>query len=199
MAVRIEETIVMTGDRDAHPDAAQVAAFVDRTADASVRRSIEAHLASCADCRAEVSDIVHIVAGARRRRNRPAWMAGVAAAAAIMLIAWPRGGDRSPAVHRERPVTTTIAPAAVQPVGTADSMPALLWTAVPHADRYRVRVFAADGSVVWERESADTILAVPASAGLRAGETYYWNVEAHIGFDRRVASELVGFSFRISR
>lgn len=198
MAVRSEDTLVMTGKRDAHPDPAQVAAFVDRTADAGGRRRIEAHLASCADCRAEVSDIVHIVAGARQR-SRPAWMAAVAAAAAVVMVAWPGASDRSVTVHRERSVTTTIAPAAVQPVGSTDSMPALLWTAAPHADRYRVRVFAADGSVVWERESTDTILAVPASAGLRAGETYYWNVEAQIGFDRRVASELVGFSFRMSR
>ena len=200
MAARIESTIAMIRDLNAHLAAGQVAAFVDRTADDDELRRIASHLASCAECRAEVADAVDIVAEIRQRRTRPVWIAGVAgvaAAALVAMIVWPRGIDQS-TVHREAPVTTTIAPAAVHPVGITSSAPTLVWTAVPHADRYRVRVFTADGSVIWERESTDTVLAFPASGGLRDGQTYYWKVEAQIGFDRTVASELIQFSVRFA-
>lgn len=198
MAVRIDETIVMIEERDAHLDPAQIAAFVDHTATGGAQHRIETHLAVCADCRAEVADVARIVAESQRRRSRPAWIAGVAAAALVTMVVWPRGDDL-PVVHREAPVTTSIAPAAIHPVGPTDSVPALTWTAVPHAVRYRVRVFGNDGSVLWERESVDTTLAFPVSRALRAGRTYYWNVEAQIGFDRTVASELIEFSFRLPR
>lgn len=199
MAVRIDETVVMTQDRNAHLDPAEVAAFVDRTSTDDARRRIESHLATCRECRAEVADTLDILTRTRRRRGAPVWIAGVAAAALVAMVVWPRGVADSPPVHREAPVTATIAPAPVRPVGVVDSATALVWTAVPHADRYRLRVFTADGSVIWERESTDTMLALPAAAGVRAGRTFYWNVEAQIGFDRTVASDLVEFSVRLPR
>lgn len=199
MAVRMDETIVMAEDHGAHLDPAQIATFVDRAVEGDDRARIESHLASCAECRAEVADTADIVREARRRRHRPAWVAAVAAAAVVAMVVWPRGIGESPPIHRDAPVTTTIAPAAVHPVGIVDSAPALLWTAVPYADRYRLRVFTPDGSVLWESESTDTLLVIPASAGVRPGRTYYWKVEAQVGFDRAVASELTAFTIRSPR
>jgi hypothetical protein len=199
MAVPIDATIMMSEDHEAHLAAAEVVAFVDRTADADAMRRITLHLASCGACRAEVAEVSEIVGKAGRRQYRPAWLAGVAAAALVAVIAWPRGAPEPPLVHREAPVTTAIAPAARYPVGVVDSAPAVVWSVVPYADRYRVRLFTADGSVIWERETTDTALALPAAPRLRAGENYYWNVEAQIGFDRTVTSELTAFSVRFPR
>lgn len=196
MAERIDETDGMTGNRNAHLAPAQVAAFVDRTAGDDARRVAESHLAVCAECRAEVADITRVVAETRRSRSRPVWMAAVAAAGLVAVVVWPRGVAESPSVHREAPVTATAGPTAVRPIGIADSVPALVWTAVPHAHRYHVRIFTTDGSVVWQGESTDTVAAIPPSPGWRAGQTYYWSVEAHVGFDRTVASELTPFSVR---
>jgi len=186
---------------DGHLDPAEVAAFIDRAVDGDARRRIEAHLATCPDCRAELMDATRVVATLPRRRRLSVWMPGAAAAAAaaiVIMAVWPRDA-RDPALHREAPVTATVAPRALFPVGPVDSAPALRWSSVPHTDRYEVRVFAADGSVLWERATNDTSVSVPDSIGVRAGRPYHWKVEAHTGFDRRAASELIEFSVRFPR
>lgn len=199
MAVPIDATIIMSDNHETHLAPAEVVGFVDRTADADARRRIMLHLASCGECRAEVAEVSILVRSTGQRHRQPGWLAGVAAAALVAMLVWPRDAGEPPLEHREAPVTTTIAPAPRYPVGVVDSAPTVAWTAVPYADRYRLRLFTADGTVLWERESSDTALAIPTTTHLRIGETYYWNVEAQIGFDRTVTSELVAFSVRLSR
>ena len=72
-------------------------------------------------------------------------------------------------------------------------MGALVWSSVPYANNYRVRMFDADGTVLWEREATDTVVPIPDSMALRPLLLYYWRVEARTGFDRRAESDLVEF------
>lgn len=193
------ESRVMTGHMDGHLDPAEVAAYVDRVMERDARQRIEAHLASCAECREELVDATRIAATLPHQRRISMWVPAAAAAALMVMVVWPRA-VREPALdHREAPVTVTVAPRALAPVGAVDSAPMLLWSSVPHADRYEVRVFAADGSVLWERETNDTSVAIPDSIGLRSRQSYHWKVEALTGFDRRAASELIEFSVRFPR
>lgn len=198
MSEQALESPIMSGRQDGHLNPAEVAAFIDRVVDGDARRQIEAHLASCPDCRSELMDATRVVATLPHRRRLTVWIPGAAAAAAaaiVVLAVWPRDA-REPGMHREAPVTATVAPRALSPVGAVDSASALRWSSVPHADRYQVRVFNADGTVLWERETNDTSVAIPDSIGVRSERSYHWKVEAQTGFDRRAASELIEFSVR---
>ena len=196
MSELVAESRVMSERLGGHLDPSDVAAYIDRVVEPSTRHRIEAHLASCAECRDELVDATRILATLPRRHRVSAWIAATAAAAIVFMLVLPRDTRDAGTEHREAPVTATVAPQAVSPVGFVDSAPTLRWTSVPHADRYQVRIFSAGGSVLWERETNDTTIAVPDSVGVRAGRAYYWKVEAQAGFDRRAASELIEFSVR---
>jgi hypothetical protein len=201
MSEQVLEPSIVSERLDGHLDPVEIAAFIDRVIDGDARRRVEAHLASCADCRAELMDATRVVATLPSRRARAMWIPGAAAAAAaaiVILAVWPRD-VRDSEVHREAPVTTTVAPRGLSPVGAVDSAPTLRWSSVPHTDRYQVRVFGTDGAVLWERETTDTSVAMPDSIGVRSSHTYHWKVEAYTGFDRRAASELIEFSVRFPR
>lgn len=197
MSLQALESRVVIKRPDGHLDPAQMAAYIERTVDGDARQRIERHLASCDECRAELVDATHIVATLPNRRRRlPLWVPAVAAAAVVLMIVWPRESRHSLVAHREAPVTATVAPRAVMPVGPVDSVSVLAWSSVPQSDRYRVRVFDADGSVLWERETTDTTTGVPASVSLLPGRAYFWKVEAQTGFGRSAATELIEFSVR---
>jgi predicted anti-sigma-YlaC factor YlaD len=192
----------MTERFDRHLDMDETAAYVDGGATAAERARMEAHLATCADCRAELADGSRIVrsAGTARVRASRVWIP--AAAAAVLALMWvaPRAlrQQREPQ-HREAAVTMTVAPRPLLPVGLIDTARAFVWAAVPSANSYRVRVFNAEGTLMWECETADTLAALPDTIELVAQRSYYWRVEAQTGFDRWAASELTEFRLQRDR
>jgi len=176
---------------DAHLEASEVAAYVDGSVSVSARARMQAHAAQCDVCRDELLDITRLAA-ARKAPRVPAkaWMPAVAAAALAFLLVMPRNGDRPQ--HREAAVTSTVAPRALSPIGLVDSTAALTWSSVPHADVYHVRLFDSTGTVLWERDTPDTTLALQ----LPRGVSYFWKVDARTGFDRSASSELTEFHIR---
>src|SRR5262245_45885917 len=79
--------------------------YVDGQLDAEAKRFVEAHLANCATCRAEVDDLRGFVA--KQRRVSPTVIAAIVAAAAAIAIAFviPRGGQApTPVRTGEAPV-----------------------------------------------------------------------------------------------
>lgn len=191
-----EARVVSEQPLDRHLEPEEISAYVDGASAGATRSRVEAHLAHCADCRAELVGVSRIVASLPRlqaRRHRRWWSA--AAAAIVLIVVTPRA-SRDTSEHREAAVTTTVAPRAVAPVGAVDSATSLMWSSVPHADRYRVRLFTGDGAVLWESETTDTTATLPGSIGLRSGGAYFWKVEAQTGFGRSAASELNEFSVR---
>ena len=192
----------MTGEVKAgHLTVEDVAAYVDRGQTAEQRARVAAHLADCAECRSEVVTVARLTRSFRDRRR---WTvaAPLAAAAAVLLLVfvpWQRARDRSEQVLREPAVTTTVAPRPLAPLGTVTVLPRLLWTSVPHADRYRVTVFGGGGSVVWETLATDTLVAVPDGIALRVGVPYFWKVAARTSWDRWVVSDLTTFTLGAPR
>lgn len=179
-----------------HLEPAQVASYVDGTIQPSVRAAVQRHLATCEDCRAELVEVSRIMRSfpAARRARRHVWLPAAAAAAVVLVLAWPRAANTPVGtVHREEAVTTTVAPRPVTPIGAVASVSELVWSSVPYADRYHVRMFDGNGTVIWERETADTVATLPTSVSPRAEVSYFWKVEALTGFDRRAASGLVEF------
>lgn len=175
-----------------HLSASDVAAYLENALDDRAR--VEAHLLECSSCRAELVEVADITSRVFRQRQRRIWLPALAAAALLIVLVRPTGEpDR---VHREPPVTSVVAPQAIVPAGVVDSASTFLWTSVPGADRYVVRVYSATGSVLWQRELQDTVAQPPDSLRLVPGVRHYWKVEAHVGFDRATASELTEFSVR---
>jgi len=85
--------------------ASELVPYVDGVLDADAKRAAESHLANCATCRAEVGDLRGFVV--KQRRWRPALIAALAAAAAIVIgfIVIPRGGQApTPVRTGEAPV-----------------------------------------------------------------------------------------------
>jgi anti-sigma factor RsiW len=186
----------------AHLESGEVAAYLDGALEPSDLSRVEAHLATCDRCRTEVTEVARLL---YERPRRQAWHVpiGVAAAAAVvLLLVWPRPGER-PALspgYREPVVTTTVAPVVIAPRGAiVAAAPRLVWTRVPGAYRYRLAVFDDTGTVLWETQTSDTSALVPGSIRLHQGASYYWKVEAQTGWDRWVTSDLVAFSLRPPR
>jgi hypothetical protein len=193
-------------------DEFEVAALLDG-ADLNLDRPFMEHAVDCAACRAQLAGalrVLHDPTVARRverlearsdrvpRRRGMAVVGGLAAAAlaSVLLVPWLTGPDRSlPAageaeIYRERTITTTAAPRIVGPVGHASASDSLVWTSVPRADLYRVSVWDRGGSLAWEGETRDTVLALPPALSGGDDRSLLWDVKARTGWDRWVSSDL---------
>lgn len=199
-------------------DGAIVGRYVAGKLSAEVTDRFEVHLLDCGRCQAEVRlawavrkdlgssdasmaperDPGVIPIRPRRRFARVAAGAGVAAAAAaILLFAIPsaRVGDPSNLddPHRAPALDTRAVPVPVAPVGTVERADEIRWTSVAIADRYRLILLDQEGEIAWEHETADTFAIAPDGVVFDKEVPYYWTVDARIGFDRWVASEMATF------
>ena len=181
---------------DTHPNADDLAAYLDRRLDSAARAEVEAHVAWCDECRAELREVSAILRTDGAKRRRLAWIgpAVAAAAAIVLLVAYPRGPsapDDTPA-HRDVPGAVDPAPILTSPVPDAEDPDGriLRWTRVERADRYRVTVFDTAGTVLWRAVTPDTSVSLPDAAGLVPGTSYLWRVDARVGVDRWVESKL---------
>ena len=187
------------------PDELLVADFVDGRLTPQNRAQVIEHLLTCARCRALVkatSDLaaneVTPVGQAHRQRLRWTLPVGLAAAAVLVLLLLPRGHDDSTPGLREPTLTSTIAPSPITPAPGASvaRVDSLVWSSVPKAEQYRVRLYDGEGSVLWTLETPDTSAALPDSLRLQLRVPYFWRVEAQAEWLRWTASDLV--SFRIT-
>jgi hypothetical protein len=210
-ATRLLRGPVVLEHRDQTPECLDefvTADFVDGRLGTDARASAVAHLTTCAHCRSVVSatsrlntePAVHEKSSARRWR-RWSLPVGLAAAAAIVLLLLPRVRDESTPELREPAVTSTIAPTPITPAPGASvaRLDSLVWSSVPKAERYRVRLYDGEGSVVWTLETPDTSAAVPNSLRLQPRVEYFWRVEAQAEWMRWTASDLVSFRITAQR
>ncbi len=172
------------------------------------RSRIEAHLAECEACCTELIEVSRLL---RTQPRRLRWVvpagAVAAAAAVVLLVLWPRPENEpgSALGYREPAITTTVAPRVIAPRGVLSSVPRIVggastaipkftWTSVPRVDQYRLRLFDATGTVMWETQVTDTVVALPDGIRLQPGASYLWKVEAQTGWNRWVGSDLTEFS-----
>lgn len=179
-------------EQPGHVGDAELASYVDGRMTDAARSDVERHLAQCGKCRA---DLV-AAAGVLAERPRRGWiriMVPAAAAAALVLV-WvgvtPRPTEDA---HRAPTVTEAAPPAPLAPVGRTAEPLVMRWNGVPYADAYRVSLYDAAGSLLWETETPRTAAAPPPALELQPGASYFWRLEARVGRDRWVGSELVEF------
>jgi hypothetical protein len=182
-----------------------VAALAEGTLDGPARARALAHLAECPRCRAAVASVsralgdpmvareIATLGGARRRLFQIA--VPVAAAAVILLFVMP-APQSDVAEHRAPTITAVSSPVLVSPVGIVAGADVLRWSSVSGADRYRTTLFDDAGAVVYETQTADTVVALPDSVHLTSSRSYLWKVEARTGWGRWSASDLIEFSIR---
>lgn len=188
-----------------------IADFVEGRLSPEARAPVVTHLLTCAHCRAavratgrllsdaavatEVSGVARAPGGRRWRHWSMPLGAGAAAAAALLLFLWPRIGDDSGSTPRlrEPAITRTVAPVPIAPVASAAQVDRLVWSSVAGAERYRLRLYDDEGSVLWMAETGDTSVALPDSVVLSPGIPYFWRVEAQTEWRRWAASDLMEF------
>lgn len=184
------------------PDELIIADFVEGRLTPPSRAPVVAHLLTCARCRALVkatSELATNEAGltphVTRRWRRWSLPVGLAAAAALLLLLLPPVRDESPPGLREPTVTSTIAPVPITPTpgSTVARVASLVWSSVPKAERYRVRLYDSEGSVLWTVETTDTSAALPDSLRLQPRVPYFWRVEAQTEWMRWASSDLASF------
>ncbi len=195
------DDLVTPGHNVRHLESGEIAAYLDRRLAPADRSRVEAHAAECDQCRRELVEAARLLRTQPQRRTWYVPASAVAAAAVVYLLLWsgPVPGPAGSAEYREPAITTSVAPAVVAPRGVAASVRALVWTAVPRADRYRLTLFDDTGALVWETQTTDTLVPLPESIRLNPGATYLWKVEAQTSWNRWVASDLVEFSLGRAR
>lgn len=179
--------------------AEQIAAFIDRRLTDAERLGMEAHLADCVQCRAEVVEVRRLVLGSSHRRRTYAMMSAALAiaAAALLVVSTTR---HSPTGQSDRVLRGGHA-AVLTAIGPHGTVPraglTLVWSAAGNGAAYRITLSDAAGRSVWASDSRDTSVVVPAVVALSPGTDYFWTVDATLpeGSSRTTTAQ----SFRIAR
>jgi hypothetical protein len=183
-----------------------IAALAEGTLDGPARVAALPHIASCARCRVAIASVSaalsepslarEIATTARARPRLPRIAVAALAAAVLLIVAVPRRGNEDGPLHRSPGITAVASPVLVAPAGVVRDVGALRWATVGGADRYRATLFDGTGVVLYEIQTADTVVALPDSVRLAPGRSYLWKVEARTGWGRWSASELIVFTIR---
>ena len=183
------------GESTSHLTPEQTAGYLDRVLTREDRALVEAHLATCADCRDEVVALRPFTeVNSTRRRLWTAGLALGAAAAAVILVVVPSSSGPEPSLHRDSAVDSAPVVQPRVPEGPGPRPGVLAWSRLAQASRYRATVFDEEGSILFRAEVPDSMLQLPDSLRLVPGKPYFWKVEADIGWDRWVSSRLVEFT-----
>ncbi len=190
-------------------DELTIADFVAGRLGTETRAPVVAHLLSCARCRSVVQAAGRLLADpalapelssasrapAGRLWRRWSLPLGLAAAAVLALLFVSRGGDddSTPSL-RDTTLTTAGAPVPVAPRASVARVNKFVWSSLPRAARYRLRLYDAEGAVLWTLETSDTAVALVGSVKLVPRGRYFWKVEAQTEWRRWTASDLVEFT-----
>ena len=177
-----------------HLDSDIVAAYAERRLSPAERVSAEAHLAGCAECRADLAEVTGMVSTARRRK-RLLTMAPLLAAAVFAFVVVSRRPAEPVSVQTLRPGTgadrdrLNSLEALLPAPGTTVSRHGLrfAWQSDGPDAVYLITVADSSGAALWSARTSDTSIALPDSVHLASGGTVHWWVDVLLP-DGRVAT-----------
>jgi uncharacterized cupredoxin-like copper-binding protein len=167
-----------------HLAAETLGGYIDRSLPAPERASVDAHLADCALCRAELVVAKRLVRSAPAAKWARSSTVGIAAIAATILVAvlLRSGSDDGDRLRSERQqsalapnVLTAIEPSSVS-VAAASPL-RFVWNGGPNVMEYTLTVMDADGRTRWSVDTPDTTAILPDSVRLAPGSIVYWYVD----------------------
>jgi len=186
-------------------DAEAIAALADGSMDLVDAPGALNHLLDCSRCSQEVASGAQVLAAPEvraevdrlgslpehrhwRRIASSVIVVGAAAAALLFIVERPSSSEVAQPLYREESVTGVAAPHLIAPFGITATVDVFRWTSVPRADRYRITLFARDGSVIWETLTRDTTIVLPDLVRRVPHDTILWRVAAHVGWEDRWAT-----------
>jgi|SRR5690348_603429 len=200
MTVNVNSTSHLTSD--------ELAGYLDRRLDAPSLARLEAHMAECAECRAEVVDVSALLESARgvaapartvrvTRRTALTWLAaaGVVAIACLPLLQRAvRSVDDSSRVRAAK-----ATPARIEIVGPREGLVSALavvftWRPVEGTSTYRLTLTDSSGTALFNAVTSDTSVAPPADVAIRRGSSYLWYVDGLTSDGRTLSSGVHSFS-----
>ena len=160
-----------------HISPEMLAGYLDDTLPAEERRQAELHLASCGECRTELTEVRQLQ---RRgfRLSRPALVTLAAAAVLLIVVAIPSDTPVPSTVRsgpRTNPLLEIVSPLASEPVIPPVTF---VWRNAGPGASYSLTLQREDGTVAWTSRTADTSMVVPDSLDLGTGRTWFWFVDA---------------------
>ena len=179
-----------------HMNEFEVAVFLDRRLSPTERDRVDAHLAICADCRAEIVATGELLAWSKRRRRVVIGAGTLAIAATLLLVLRPalRNEPGSAGNEQVRDASAVTPLVAYGPAGDQTAPPLrFVWASAPRASAYRLSVTDANGAPVWTFTAADTSAALPDSVTLAVGVAYFWVVDAMLDDGTTRSTELREF------
>lgn len=187
-----------------HLDSDTIAAFAERRLAPPERVTAEAHLADCAECRADLVDVTGIFAEARRSRRRRVAVPVLAAAALATILLVPRTPEPIDESSVLRPAETTeperlntlvaILPAPGESASRAGLR--FVWEPDGPDAIYEISVTDSSGTSLWRARTPDTSITLPDSVSLQPGGTYHWWVDVLLGDGRLASTGLREFTVR---
>jgi hypothetical protein len=133
------------------------------------------HVMACGACRGEFELLRSIAEAEHRDRPARRWsplaLAASIVGVSIAATVWQMTRPEAPVFREGAPVVTAVAP-----VGTVASVDAFRWTASDVDAQYELELVEADGSVVFQGTTTDTVMAMPDSVALRPGADYRWTL-----------------------
>jgi len=180
-------------ERLAHLSERELAAFLDGGLTPPERHRVVAHIDLCAACRGELVDVGRAIKlrGGRTRGAtvspwRRSWIPAAAAAGIAAILLMTRLTTHSPGMDgrtRAPRIAEGEGERRIDPISPANeiAVPAarivFMWHAVP-ADVYRFFLLSESGDPIWEKETTDTSMTLPATVSLTSGSAYFWRVDA---------------------
>lgn len=177
---------------DGHLTTNDVSAYLGTRMHDSDRRRLEAHLADCDECRAELLEVRSMLRTApprsRSRRPLPGVLGAAAAAAILISVQWrvsPRADpDADTALVTERAVLSDVRRDSVEVVAPqADANVTknalnVAWRRGADDTQFTVTLMNARGDVLWTTRTRDSTVVVPDSVSLAPGAAYVVYVDA---------------------
>lgn len=182
----------MDHSTDSHPSSEDLAAYLSDGLDAAETAQLDNHLADCAVCREQLIGARRLLDTAPRRRNWSFAVAGLAAAAVIVVFLLPRSG-MEPSVDSVRGAEEELAPGIAIEVVAPDESVSLggpvrfIWHGMGDRPLYRLTLTDGAGEEIWTTDTRDTVATLPIPESLAPGVEYFWYVDA-LGTDVRSRS-----------